>query len=91
MTDETGRPRKRQAPGRLPEKLKAIRRKLGLTQGEMMVRINPDDENAELSRARISQYELGHRTPSLIEVWNYAKAGGIVIEYLINDDLDLPF
>lgn len=77
------------SPLRLPEKLKSIRASFKLTQGKMLLIINPK-ETDENNRARVSQYERGLRVPSLIEVYNYARFAGITVETLLNDDLDLP-
>lgn len=74
---------------RLAEKLKRIRIHYGLTQGKMLLIINPT-ESDETNRARVSQYENGVRVPSLIEIYNYARFAGITVETLLNDSLDLP-
>lgn len=76
-------------PARLGEKLLQIRDAYGLTQGVMLLIVNPT-ETDENNRARISQYELGKRVPSLIEIRNYARFAGVTIEMLLNADLDLP-
>lgn len=75
-------------PARLGEKLRRIRKHYRLTQGEMLRIINPtefDDHN----RARVSQYERSERALSLIELYNYAQYGGVTMEMLVNDALDL--
>lgn len=74
---------------RLPEKLRGIRFDNGLTQGKMLIIINPT-ESDESNRARVSQYENGVRVPSLIEIYNYARFAGVTVETLLNDNLDLP-
>ncbi len=66
------RRRHRLAPARLGEKLKRIRTDYGLSQGTMLLVVNPT-ELTELNRARISQYEKGIRVPSPIELYNYAR------------------
>ncbi len=73
----------------LPRKLRLIRRFSGLTQGQILLRINPL-QDTEDNRARISQYESGQRVPSLIEVLNYAKIYGISMDYLVDDNLEFP-
>lgn len=74
---------------KLASKLLTIRRRSNLTQGQLLVIINPlqDDED---NRARISQYERGHRVPSLIEVMNYARFYGVSMETLVDDEIELP-
>ena len=52
----------RPRPARLAEKLLEIRRKLGLSQNEMISRIGL---SGELTQNRISAYELGEREPPL--------------------------
>lgn len=89
MQLEPRRNRKKLSPGRLGEKIRQIRWYLYLTQGKMLLIVNPL-ENTEENRARISQYERGIRVPSLVEVKNYADYAGIGIEILTNDDLELP-
>lgn len=52
--------RKRQRPTRLAEKLLAIRFSLGLSQSQMVQRLNFKGQYG-----RLSEYELGKRQPSL--------------------------
>ncbi len=77
------------APARLGEKLKSIRARYDLTQGKMLLIVNPTELD-EGNRARVSQYENGLRVPSLVETYNYARFAGVPLETLLNDDLDLP-
>ncbi len=77
------------APARLGEKLRRIREDYDLTQGKMLLIINPT-EFSEVNRARVSQYENGTRVPSLVELYNYARFAGVTMETLVNDELDLP-
>ncbi len=76
-------------PQRLGEKLKRIRLDGGLSQGKMLLIVNPDERTAH-NRARVSQYERMKRIPSLIETHNYAQYAGVPVEVLIDDELDLP-
>ena len=39
---------------------------------------------------RISDYELGKRVPPLPVVLEYARAAGIHLEDIVDDELDLP-
>ena len=78
---------RRVRPKRLADKLLQIREKLGLSQNEMIRRLGLADE---LTQSRISGYELGTREPSLPTLLKYAKAVGLCVDYLIDDELDLP-
>jgi transcriptional regulator with XRE-family HTH domain len=77
----------RQKPERLAEKLRQIRLALGLSQSEMLRRLDAEDL---LALSQISQYETGTREPSLIILLRYARAAALPLEVLIDDDLDLP-
>src|SRR5436305_736236 len=82
-----GQPRPK--PMRLAEKLLEIRRKLGLSQNEMISRIGLSDE---LTQNRISAYELGEREPPLYVLLAYARAigAGAYLAHLVDDEMDLP-
>lgn len=75
-------------PQDMPDKLRAIRLSFNLSQGAMLLIVNP--EETKENRARISQWESGKRTPSLVEVMHYAKFAGCTMEEIVNDRLDLP-
>lgn len=77
----------RRMPARLPEKLREIRVKLGLSQNEMIRRIGLEDE---LTREQVSSFELGRRQPNLITLWAYANAANLYVDALILDSFDLP-
>lgn len=72
---------------RLPEKLLSIRLALGLSQNEMLRRLELDEK---LSRTSISAYELGTGEPPLPTILGYARAAGICTDVLLDDELDLP-
>lgn len=72
---------------RLGEKLLAIRDGLGLSQSEMLRRLDYEDV---LPYNRISDYELGKRVPPLPVVLEYAKVAGVHLEDIVDDELDLP-
>jgi transcriptional regulator with XRE-family HTH domain len=74
-------------PKRLGAKLAAIRRYLQLSQGELISRLGFADE---LVREEISAFERGVRVPPVVVLLGYARAVGISVEALIDDDLDLP-
>ena len=77
----------RTRPKRLSEKLLQIRNTLGLSQNEMIRQLGLADE---LTQSRISGYELGTREPSLPTLLRYARAAGVCVDYLIDDELRLP-
>ena len=78
----------RPKPKRLAEKLLHIRLNLGLSQTELIKRL--DFHEIELVQGTISTYELGKREPSLPLLLAYARLAGISTDVLIDDALDLP-
>lgn len=80
---QSSRPR----PARLSEKLLEIRVKLGLSQNDLIRRLNL---TSELTQARISAYERGVREPPLLTLLEYSRAANVSMEALIDDELDLP-
>lgn len=78
---------KRPRPARLVEKLMVIRTTLGLSQNEMLNRLGLSEE---FGRNYISAFELGTREPPLPVLLEYARAAGIYVDVLIDDQLDLP-
>lgn len=79
--------RARHKPEHLAEKLLQIRTALGLSQNEMISRMEVGELIAQNT---ISEYELGKREPPLIILLQYARAANIALEVLADDDLDLP-
>jgi transcriptional regulator with XRE-family HTH domain len=77
----------RRTPKRLPQKLKEIRLKLGLSQNGMIRCMGLEEE---LSREEVSSFELGRRQPNLMTLWAYANAANLYVDALILDSLDLP-
>ena len=77
----------RERPERLAEKLLQIRSGLGLSQNEMLVKLELSDK---VFRSAVSGYELGTREPSLIVLLKYARLANISTDVLIDDSLDLP-
>ncbi len=77
----------RQKAGRLPEKLLWVRLALGISQTEMLKRLDVEDM---IVYNRISDYELGNREPPLPILLQYARIAGVPTEVLIDDELDLP-
>lgn len=72
---------------RLGEKLLRIRLELGLSQTGMLERLGFSEE---LFRSNVSQYELGTRVPPLPVLLEYARAAGVYVDDLIDDEYDLP-
>ena len=72
---------------RLAEKLKRIREELELSQNELLDRLG---FSKHLFRSNISQYERGHRIPSLPVLLEYARVVNVDLSVLIDDRLDLP-
>lgn len=78
-----GRPK----PARLSAKLREIREKLDLSQNGMIRRMGLTDR---LVQAEISAYELALREPPLDVLLAYARAANVLVEWLIDDEIDLP-
>ena len=77
----------RPRPVRLAEKLLQIRERLGLSQNGMIERLGL---TGKLSREKISAYERDEREPSLLVLLRYARAAGVWVDVLIDDELNLP-
>jgi transcriptional regulator with XRE-family HTH domain len=77
----------RPQPERLGEKLLQIRNALGLSQSEMFRRLKVEDL---ISYKQLSKYELGITEPPLKVLLQYARAAGICLDVLVDDELDLP-
>ena len=77
----------RQRPGRLAEKLLQVRTALGLSQSEMVRRLGLEDT---ISYKKVSDYERGSREPTLPILLRYARAAGVCLDVLVDDELDLP-
>lgn len=77
----------RPRPQRLAEKLLMIRQQLGISQGEMIIRLGLDEE---FERERISKFERDIIEPPLHVLVAYADVANVYVEVLIKDDLDLP-
>ena len=73
---------------RLPDKLLQIRLSLNLSQNEMLRHLGLADKTF---RSTISGYERGEREPPLPILLQYAKAAGVCVDVLIDDELNLPF
>ena len=74
-------------PERLPEKLLEIRLALGLSQSELLRRLGFEDV---MDYRRISEFERGTTEPHLSVLLEYARAAGVHMEDIVDDELDLP-
>jgi len=74
-------------PERLPEKLLLIRLALGLSQSELLRRLGFEEQ---MDYRRISEFERGTTEPHLSVLLQYARAAGVHMEDIVDDDLDLP-
>jgi transcriptional regulator with XRE-family HTH domain len=79
--------RPRQKPKRLAEKLLAIRNGLGLSQVRMVKHL---DAEGMIVPGQISEFETGKREPSLPVLLRYARAAGVCLDVIVDDELDLP-
>jgi transcriptional regulator with XRE-family HTH domain len=76
--------RKRPYPHKAAKKLKQIRLKLKLSQGEIAALLGIEN------RAQISAYENGKRDAPIIVLLRYARLAKIPLETIVDDQLSLP-
>ncbi len=74
-------------PERLAEKLLQIRVALGLSQSELLRLMGLEEV---MDYRRISEFERGTTEPHLSVLLQYARAAGLHVEDIIDDELDLP-
>jgi len=74
-------------PKRLARKLATIRRRLGLSQNELIRQLNLP---GVILQGSISGYELGTRVPPLTVLLEYARLAGVCTDVLIDDRQKLP-
>lgn len=77
----------RYLPTRLGEKLRHIRGCLGLTQEQILKRL---ELPGEILQTSISQYERGKIEPPIFVLLKYADTANVWLEVLLRDELDLP-
>ena len=77
----------RPRPKRLAEKLLQIRIALGLSQPRMLRTLGVEEQ---IDYTMISKYELDKNEPPLDILLQYARAAGVHMEDLVDDELDLP-
>lgn len=78
----------RSRPKRLGAKLKLIRTRMGLTQPQLIEKLNVRNES--IYPTTISAFEKGRREPPLIVLLRYARVYGCSVEALIDDKMKLP-
>lgn len=78
----------RPRPVHLAVKLRQIRLALNLTQEQMVERLNY--KQSPLVPSQISEFENDKREPPVQLLLCYARAAGIPMEYLVDDELFLP-
>lgn len=80
----TGGMGRAETPKRLAEKLRHIRKALGLSQREMAERLA-----VEVSDYSVSKYEQDRRVPPIELILAYARAANVSMEQIVDDALDL--
>src|SRR5258706_15895713 len=83
-TKRKNTPHRRASPRKLAEKLRQVRIRLKLSQGEIAKRLGVKN------RASISGYERGEREPPLPVLLQYARLANVPMETLVDDRLALP-
>jgi transcriptional regulator with XRE-family HTH domain len=68
----------------LPGKLRGVRKHLGLSQSQLAARLTQKPHYG-----RVSEYKRGRRTPSLLTLLDYARLGGIHIDDLVDDNVEI--
>jgi transcriptional regulator with XRE-family HTH domain len=77
---------KRPRPKHLAAKLLQIRLSLGLSQKQLLKRLNLKEP---IRYTSISKYELDKNEPPLAILLAYARVAGITVEQIIDDSLEL--
>lgn len=75
------------------EKLRQIREAYGLSQAEMVSRLELSDElkQSDISAFEREPDEQWSREPALPHLLRYARVAGVNVEVLIDDELNLPY
>ena len=84
LNEETRRPRVKLKLENLPAKLLAVRKHLGLSQSRLATRLTQNPQYG-----RVSEWERGRRVPGLVALLDYARLGGVHIDDLVDDDIEL--
>jgi predicted transcriptional regulator len=82
-------PGARKRPARLGEKLRAVRERFGLSNGEMAARLS--DDEAAILKQDVFRYEKGETDPSLIILLRYSRLAEVRMEVFADDKLNLPW
>jgi transcriptional regulator with XRE-family HTH domain len=83
--------KRRMGVQKLPGKLRAIRKALGLNQPELLNRLSEYDKRIKrLNKSNISNYEKGHREPPIPVLLAYARLAGVCLEVLADPKKTLP-
>jgi|ERR1700749_1012111 len=77
----------RMRPKRLPQKLRQIRERLGLSQNGLIRQMGFEEV---LVQASISGYESGTREPPLPVLLRYSEVSGVWLNSIIDDGMDIP-
>lgn len=77
----------RMKPKRLPEKLRQIRERLGLSQNGLIRQMGFEEV---LVQASISGYESGTREPPLPVLLRYSEVSKVWVNSIIDDGMDIP-
>ncbi len=75
-------------PKRMGEKVREIRLRLGITQQKMFELL--ERHGAKIYVGYIGSYEINEKIPTILVALAYARAAGIPMETLVDDELDLP-
>lgn len=78
----------RERPRQLGRKLALIRKRLGLTQPELIALLAVKGE--PLYPSSITLYEQGKREPPLLVLLRYARLADVTMESLVDDKMKLP-
>ena len=76
--------KKRPYPRKTAKKLKQIRLRMKLSQGEIAVQLGVEN------RAQISAYENGKRDAPVTLLLRYARLAKVPLETIVDDELKLP-
>lgn len=79
---------RRPKPVHLASKLKLVRLGLNLSQEQMVERLNY--KQSPLVASQISEFENDKREPPVQVILCYARAAGIPMECLVDDEMPLP-
>jgi len=77
----------RPKPNRFTKKLRQIRRSLKLSEDDMLIILGLGESR---SRSSVSSYERGTSEPPLPILLQYARLAGVCLDFIVDDELDLP-